>query len=74
MSTTVKVMSTITLATCVNSSLLSDRNKKERRGGETHKADEGIADMEMEEEKRSLIHREIDKFRDTYKVRSGERC
>lgn len=25
--------------------------------------------MEMEDEKRSLIHREIDKFRDTYKVR-----
>ena len=29
---------------------------------------ENLDDMEMEEEKRSLINREIDKFRDTYKV------
>lgn len=26
--------------------------------------------MEMEDDKRSLINREIDKFRDTYKVRT----
>ena len=51
-----------------HSSLPVDRKKNDRRG-DASKANEGIADIEMEEEKRSLIHREIDKFRDTYKVR-----
>ena len=36
-------------------------------GAEVGKA-ENLADLEMEEEKRHLINREIDKFRDTYKV------
>lgn len=39
----------------------------DKRTGEPAKP-ENLADMDMEEEKRSLIHREIDKFRDTYKV------
>jgi len=30
---------------------------------------ENLNEIEMEDDKRSLIHREIDKFRDTYKVR-----
>lgn len=39
--------------------------------GEAGKSD-NLEDMEMEEEKRHLINREIDKFRDTYKVRKRD--
>lgn len=49
--------------------VLTDGKKTGRTGtGETGKSD-NLEDMEMEEEKRHLINREIDKFRDTYKVR-----
>ena len=47
---------------------LAQSRRYDKRSGEPAKP-ENLADMEMEEEKRSLIHREIDKFRDTYKVR-----
>ncbi len=30
--------------------------------------------MDLEDDKRSLIHREIDKFRDTYKVNVRDLC
>lgn len=47
----------------------SDQTRQNaKRTGDVSKQ-EGLEGMEMEEEKRFLIHREIDKFRDTYKVR-----
>ncbi|RWS08610.1 RNA-binding protein 25-like protein [Dinothrombium tinctorium] len=42
------------------------RRVENKRPGDPAKP-ENLADIEMEEEKRSLIHREIYKFRDTYK-------
>lgn len=45
----------------------ASRKASSNRGNGDTKG-ENLDDMEMEEEKRSLINREIDKFRDTYKV------
>lgn len=44
----------------------SKANKKANRPADPK--GENFDDIEMEEEKRTLINREIDKFRDTYKV------
>ena len=43
-------------------------NKSSKRNRTIDPKGEHFDDVEMEEEKRSLINREIDKFRDTYKV------
>jgi hypothetical protein len=35
---------------------------------------QNLSEMDLEDDKRSLIHREIDKFRDTYKVNVRDLC
>ncbi|KAI2805704.1 putative RNA-binding protein 25 [Blomia tropicalis] len=51
-----------------------DSKRREKRHNITKDVkNENLIDLDMEDEKRSLIHREIDKFRDTYKKYDEEK-
>lgn len=48
----------------------SPEPEREYRSSKNHRLMQELDEMDIEEDKRNLITREIDKFRDTYKVRS----
>jgi len=45
-----------------------DKDAEQKKKGATDGCKDELDDMELEEEKRAIVNREIDRFRDTYKV------